>query len=205
MDEHLYFRAIEGHFIRLRGAPLLLSPEDYQVAKRWWSEGIPLEVIHGALETVFGRRAERRAKGPIQSLRYCAPAVEAAWKRAGELLQADRREAVAPLEIGPRLERLAARIPDSEAELRSEILGLSGGAEEVEQALAALDSRLLDSAAGSLDREARAALERWVERCLAQLGERMVESELEAARGRLFEQALRRELELPVLSLFTDP
>lgn len=205
MDEHHYFRSIEERFIRLRGAPLLLSPADYQVAKRWWAEGIPLELVHGALDRLFVRRAERGADSPVQSLRYCASAVEAAWKQAGRLGQADRRQEVEPVEVGPRLEALAAAIPDSLPavdQLRSEILALTGSAEEVEEALAELDTRLLAVAAASLDREERTALEDRVERNLEPLGERMEAAELAAAGERLFDQVLRRELGLPVLSLF---
>lgn len=207
MDEHSYFRSIEERFIELRGAPLLLSPADYQVAKRWFAEGIPLPVVHGALEGLFARRAERGAAGPVQSLRYCASAVEGAWKRAAELTQADRREKVTPVETGPRLEALAAAVPvhlPGGEGLRSEIAALSGGVEEVERALSALDGRLLSAAAETLDAPARAELRQRVDRSLEALGGRMAEAEREAARDRLFEQALRRRLGLPVLSLFFE-
>src|SRR5436309_13032449 len=85
---HAYFQAIEEVFVALRGAPLLLSPTDWQIARRWHREGIPLGLIRQALEAVFAKRQERGAKGRISSLRYCAPAVEAAW--------AERRELAAP-------------------------------------------------------------------------------------------------------------
>lgn len=206
MDEHAYFRSIEDRFIQLRGAPLLLSAADYQLAKRWWAEGIPLAVIHGALEEVFARRAERGADSPVQSLRYCASAVTAAWRRAARLEQADRREVVEPIDVAARLEALAAAIPDGvagAARLRSDTLALAGGAEEVEAALADLDRRLLEAADGALGEEARLAVASRVDRSLELLGERLSGAELEAARRRVREQVLRRELGLPVLSLFT--
>src|SRR5437763_16109793 len=78
-SDHAYFQAIEEIFVELRGAPLLLSPADWQVARRWQREGIPLDLVRSTLEEVFAKRKERGAKGKISSLRYCAPAVEAAW------------------------------------------------------------------------------------------------------------------------------
>lgn len=207
MDEHSYFRAIEERFIELRGAPLLLSPADYQTAKRWYADGIPIPLIHRVLEELFARRAEKGADGPVQSLRYCASAVESAWKSAGEHARADRREEVAPLDAGSRLAALATaiseRVPELE-ELAGEVAALSGSAEEIEQALSELDTRLLAAAGARLDAAARAAVEKRVERGLTALGSRLDDAGREAARSSLFGQALRRELGLPVLSLFTE-
>src|SRR5262249_60194670 len=82
---HAYFQAIEEIFVELRGAPLLLSPADWQVARRWHREGVPLDLVRGSLEEVFAKRKERGAKGKISSLRCCAPAVAAAWAGLREL------------------------------------------------------------------------------------------------------------------------
>ncbi|HBL31598.1 MAG TPA: hypothetical protein DD490_32655, partial [Acidobacteria bacterium] len=92
-EDHAYFQAIEEVFVRLRGAPLLLSPADWQVARRWHRDGVPLDLVRRVLEEIFAKRKERGAKGKISSLRYCASAIEAAW--------ADLRELTAP---GERLE-----------------------------------------------------------------------------------------------------
>jgi hypothetical protein len=205
MDEHAYFRAIEERFIELRGAPLLLSPADFQVAKRWWSDQVPLDVVRAALDDVFARRAERSPGRPVQSLRYCAAAVDAAWKRASELQRTDRRQEAEPIQVDARLAQLAAAIPaelPGAAELRSQALALDGAAEAVEAGLADLDGRMLAAAELVLTNEAREALEARLESNLGQLGNRLPRAEIEAARRSLFEQALRRELGLPVLSLF---
>ena len=86
-----YFRAIEEAFIRLRGAPLLLSPEDWRQAEQWRRRGVPLELVLAVLEQVFARRLERGARGRIQSLRYCAQAVETAWQEVEALTAGGRR------------------------------------------------------------------------------------------------------------------
>ncbi|HTQ81557.1 MAG TPA: hypothetical protein VMM92_16285, partial [Thermoanaerobaculia bacterium] len=57
-EEHAYFEAVEEIFVGLRGAPLLLSPADWQVARRWQREGVPLSLVRGALEEVFAKRRE---------------------------------------------------------------------------------------------------------------------------------------------------
>ena len=43
--DQAYFQAIEETFVRLRGAPLLLSPADWQVARRWHRDGVPLPLV----------------------------------------------------------------------------------------------------------------------------------------------------------------
>src|SRR5436305_902597 len=108
---HAYFQAIEEIFVALRGAPLLLSPADWQVARRWHGEGVPLDVVRSTLEEVFAKRKERGAKGRLSSLRYCAPAVEAAWADLRELSAPARRAEAAALPAAPaaRPGRAAAR------------------------------------------------------------------------------------------------
>src|SRR5262245_5879970 len=106
-----YFRAIEAAFVRLRGAPLLLSPADWQVARRWFEEGVPLDLVVRGLEEVFARRRERGAKGRISSLRYCAPAVEHAWEEVASLTAAGRTAPAEPIDIAARLAALAAALP----------------------------------------------------------------------------------------------
>jgi len=202
--DHAYFQAIEEIFVRLRGAPLLLSPTDWLVASRWHHEGVPLDLVRQSLEEVFAKRKERGAKGKINSLRYCAPAIEAAW--------AERRELSAPGELGEapaldipgRLQRLAAALPSSvPPDLVQRILGLEGNAPSVEAALSALDQDLLAAASSGLDPELGHDIEAAVEKTLAVLASRIPAAELERSRERLKHQVLRQRLGLPVLSLFS--
>ena len=205
MDQRTYFQAIEEHFIRLRGAPLLLSPTDWQVAQRWWKEGIPIDLVTGTLDELFGSRAERGLESPVQSLRYCARAVDGAWQRAGELEQADRRQTVAPLDVQGRLAALAAAIPETlpgAAEVRAGVLALAGDARWVEDELVQLDRGLIARAEDAVDEATRDSMSARVDARLTTLAGRMGRADLDAARARLLEQALRRELGLPVLSLF---
>jgi hypothetical protein len=199
---HSYFQAIEEIFVELRGAPLLLSPADWQVARRWQREGIPLDLVRSALEEVFAKRKERGARGKISSLRYCAPAVEAAWADLRELTAPARRAEAPAFEVAPRLASLAASLPGREA-LSGRVAQLSGDPQEVEERLAALDREMLDQAWDGLDGETRSEVEAAVEKTLASLAGRLPALELASSRERLVRQTLRRKLGLPVLSLFS--
>ncbi|HEV8582167.1 MAG TPA: hypothetical protein VGX68_24115 [Thermoanaerobaculia bacterium] len=205
-SDHAYFQAVEEIFVELRGAPLLLSPADWQVARRWHQEGVPLDLLRRVLGEVFARRQERGAKGKISSLRYCAPAVEAAWSEVRELTAPGRRADAPALEVPPRLAALAASLPVDfpyREIFAGRILALGGDPQEVEERLSVLDREMLDAAADGLDGDSRAAIEAAVEKTLAALGARLSAEELEHSRGRLARQALRRRLGLPVLSLFS--
>lgn len=205
-DDHAYFQAVEEIFVRLRGAPLLLSPADWQVARRWHQEGVPLDLVRRALEEVFEKRKERGTKGKISSLRYCAPAVEAAWADLRELTAPGERAEAPPLDIPARLRNLAAAlpagVPDRDA-LAARIVALAGDAPSVEAALSVLDRDLLAAVAAGLDGEPRREIEAAVEKTLDALRGRLPAEELERSRERLTHQVLRQRLALPVLSLFS--
>lgn len=199
-DDHLYFQAVEEIFVRLRGAPLLLSPADWQVASRWHREGVPLDLIGRVLEEVFAKRKERGTKGKINSLRYCAPAVEAAWADLRELTAPGERTPADPLDIAARLRNLAAAVP---AVFAARVAGLHGDAPSVEEELSALDREMLAQSFDSLAPDPRAEVEAAVEKTLAALKGRLPADELERSRERLTWQVLRQRLGLPVLSLFS--
>lgn len=203
-DDHAYFQAVEEIFVRLRGAPLLLSPADWQVASRWHREGVPLDLVRRALEEVFTKRKERGAKGRINSLRYCAPAVEAAWAELRELTAPGERAEARPLDLPARLRNLAVALPSSvPATFAERVLALQGDAPSVEAALSALDREMLAAAGSSLAPEMREEVSAAVEKTLAALKARLPADELERSRERLTHQILRQRLALPVLSLFS--
>lgn len=203
-SDHSYFQAIEEVFVALRGAPLLLSPVDWQVARRWHRDGVPLDLVKSTLAEVFEKRKERRAKGKISSLRYCAPAVEAAWEALRELKAPGHRTEAPDFEIAPRLAALAAALPPGlKDSFAARISSLDGDPRKVEERLSGLDRELLAAAENGMDDETRAEVEAAVEKTLAGLRARLPADELERSRERLAHQVLRRRLGLPVLSLFS--
>lgn len=203
-SDHAYFQAVEEIFVGLRGSPLLLSPADWQVARKWHREGVPLDLVRRALEEVFARRKERGAKGKISSLRYCAPAVEVAWEELKELSAPGHRAEAPAFEVTPRLAALAAALPESLRDaFAGRITALDGDAQAVEKHLASLDREMLDAATAALDGESSAEIGAAVEKTLASLKGRLPAEDLERSRERLVRQTLRRRLGLPVLSLFS--
>jgi len=219
-EDQRYFRAIEDAFIRLRGAPLLLSPADWRQAREWREEGIPLEIVVSALEGVFRKREERGAKGSVSSLRYCRRAIEAAWADAKELLLISPRashsdegapgEAEASLRVEPRLRALAAALPKPLLwqGIRTKIQRLASIDElpldqaAVEHALTELDSEALQVAEAALGEEAQEKLRSALESALTSLRHRLPEAQVEKARERLRRGYLREAVGLPLLSLF---
>lgn len=205
-EDHAYFQAVEEIFVRLRGAPLLLSPADWQVARRWHRDGVPLDLVRRALEEVFARRQERGAKGKISSLRYCAPAVEAAWAGLRELTAPGERLEAPDFDVSLRLQALAAALPAELAgrdALTARIVALAGDPQSIEEGLAVLDREMLAAVVTSLDGLLRAEVEAAVEKTVAGLRGRLPADELERSRERLTWQVLRQRLALPVLSLFS--
>lgn len=206
-DVEAYFHAIEETFIRLRGAPLLLSPADWKTAEAWHAAGIPLELVEGVLETVFERLRERDPERRIHSLRYCAPAVEEAWREVSDLTATAGRLEVEPVDVAARLEALARRLPadlpPALTDLGERLVALGGGAEEVERRLEAMDERLLEGVAETLEADLRQRLEERAARSVERASDRIEEGEADALGRRLFLEAVRRERRLPTLSLFS--
>ncbi len=204
--EQQYFRTIEEKFIRLRGSPFLLSPSDYRLARAWHDEGIPVELICRALEEVFERRAERGKGGKVQSLRYCAAAVESAWRERRELGGTQATQEAYTVDVAARLERLAAALPQTLLRRRDwarRIRHAGDDPREVEKTLSLIDRELVDARMTEFEPGERAALERDVDRSLAQLGLRLSPEVLASDRDRLLRDRVRREARLPLLSLFS--
>ncbi len=209
-----YFEAIEEEFIRLRGAPLLLSPADWRLAQRWRQEGIPLALVLESIREVFARRAERAAspeapKRRVGSLRYCRAAVERAWAVFRELgAAAPVRRKPAAIDVPARLGALASALPAELADVevwRNRLLELSGPAPEIEARLAELDVALTEAAFRALPPPERGALTADADAALGRMAGRVDEERLPELRRRLVRRFVRERLGLPLLSLFGGP
>jgi hypothetical protein len=205
-----YFCAIETAFIALRGAPLLLAPADWQVAREWHRQGIPLRLVEQTLAEIFERLEAKEGEDgrrQLVTLRYCRRAVERTWKKRRELLAPAQAGAEAPaFDLAARLTGLASALPQDlprRAERQEEIRGLTGDAETIEETLAEVDAAVVAESLASLAAERRAELEGRLESAAAPLAPRLPRAELERVRGRLREQILRQLTGLPVLSLFS--
>lgn len=202
---HPYFMALEEVFLELRGSPLQLAPADWLVAKEWYEQGIPLELVEEILRAAFERLDEEEKEEKIWSLRRFKRQVKAAWKRRQALEAPAAPAETEELDVPARLRRLAAALPAALAEraaLGERIRGLEGDAEEIEKRLAEIDHELLTSVDERLPESERAGLESELASALAALAGRLTRAELERARESLRQELLRRRAGLPVLSLF---
>lgn len=206
-EDQTYFQRIEETFIRLRGAPLLLSPADWRVAQGWRQQGVPLALVLATLEEVFAARAARGGRGRVNSLRYIAPAVEAAWEQARELQASGAAvEPAASLSTEERLARLADALPKTlprRVRWGDAIRSLGGAPEAVEARLAEIEAELHEALRAGLDTITVAELDREVDEAVSRAGARVAPEERHGLRRRLEGRALRRRFDLPVLSLFT--
>lgn len=76
-----YFTKTEALFSALRGRTLLLSPADYQLAKKWYEQGIPLScVLRGIRAAFFYKMEKDEDYEDILSLSFCKWAVTKEWK-----------------------------------------------------------------------------------------------------------------------------
>ena len=208
--DQAYFRSIEEIFARHRGVPLLLSPADWKVAQGWFEAQVPFDLIDRVFAEVLGRRQERGAKGRVSSLRYFAPAVEAAWQEIrdlvaiGETLPAPDLDVPARLAaLGLTLDRAGSSVGREVAERVRALSSPAAYAETVERQLAALDAEMLDRTDRTLPAEDLAAVAAEVTKSVQKLSGRLPAAEIESARDRLRRQAVRRRAGLPLLSLFS--
>lgn len=201
-----YFRRLEDLFISLRGAPLLLSPADWEVARRWREAGIPLDLIESVLREIFERSPKKAGRGGVRSLKYFDRPVTAAWEESLELGAAEGDRTAREIDVPSRLAMLAASLPERPDELRQigqQIRALSGSAQQVEAGLAGIDAEMLRISLASLSKSEAAALEEGVERALARLDPRLDSREVTRLRDGLRMRQLRRLKSLPLLSLFS--
>lgn len=185
----------------------MLSPADWQTARGWRDQGIPVRVVIGALESVFERLRERGRKRRVSSLAYCRRAVEEAWQEIGNLMSAGVHPEPTPIDVGERLEALTSALPAGLAlsdEIGGVLAGLEGPAEKVERALQVLDRRMLDLARAELGEAMWAEIRGRARRALERRRSGSPESEASLVLSRLCREFLRRQLELPTLSLFTS-
>lgn len=210
-EDQAYFRQLEEHFLALRGSPLTLSELDSRLAKSWFEEGIPVELVCRTIEEVFEKRRSA-GKDKVSSLRYLKSAVARAWKRHQEMNatvegQAASHVAEPSLDLPARLGRLADSLPEALPEIdrwREEIRSLGGDPEQIEEALAELDTRVLRESEAHLGPEQHQEVEARLTAALEALATRLPRDELERASASLREQILRKWLGLPILSLFAS-
>lgn len=204
-----YFDRIEKAFGRRRGAPLLLSPLDFEKAVEWYAAGVPPEVVEAGVAAYF-ERLERRKVPRRHAVclsfaeRDVLKALEA--RRAAEVGRAAGlpeappfKDRVVPfLQERAALLRAFARDPDRLARCPVLCRFAEGAAAEIEALAQAepLRETVLERGLEPLDRElCRLALldgpphlaEEWRRQALRRLGDLAATLE-----GRALDQTVKR-------------
>jgi hypothetical protein len=221
--EKTYFATIEDEFVRLRGAPLVLSPADWHLAATWHRQGIPLSVVLAAIHQVMETAVSRGRRKPVLSLSYCRHEVEAEFGRYLEATAGDGSRAPGPQGPTPaqrlgrkadRLEKTCRAIPALGGAVAAAVAGLrtavaelqAGGTrpEEIEKQLMAHERALLDHLEAGLPAEDRDSLRQACRERLEPYRERMAEGAYQSTLRHACDTALRRRYKLPRLSLLSD-
>ena len=206
-EDQAYFRTLEQRVLALRGRATLLAADDWTTARAWRRSGIPVELVVEVMEELFARQRERGSRRGISTLRYFRAAVEAAWSERLELEAGGWKVAKLPvLAPAERLAALAESLPGTlpgREELQQRILALDGDVEGIEAQLAELDRTVLEQLALMLDEAERSALRERAGHAAALASAALPRDQVEAARRRLEQRALRERFGLPLLSLFS--
>lgn len=222
-----YFTRIESLFAALRGRAILLSPNDYQLAKSWYEKGIPLAcVLRGIREAFYKKLAdEEYEEDAILSLSWCRWAVMAEWKQhkrshtmpeerevySGEVSSDQRKQIIESFVFDLRLSQ--ERLDDSHNDLREllesaavELGGLADSAaenDETEGILTLLSTKLRRELWEQAPEKRKKKIETSVRRSLKKHQQGMeaavyAETLLSACQSRL-----AADLGVPVFSLHT--
>ena len=189
-----YARAVEGCWSQLVGPPGVLSPRDWRLVLEWHERGVPLQIIHEAIEAA----AERTSKAP-RGLSYIAAAVDEAWNVVQDGRLVEDGVSVAPEPASAEARWLArAEVEASGSELgrllRSLLDRLGRNAPRD-----VIDRELSSRLANTLPAERVEAASRQVEQELARFLRRMPAPAFAATSRRALIDRLRQELDLPPL------
>lgn len=216
-----YYAAIERRFVELRGGPLFITPQDWQLIHHWHEMQIPLGVVKAGLERAF----EKRKRRAVRRLAYCRQTVEASFRRHCEALAGSVRKGETGEEdvrvqdylrtLGGRLreagERCRARRPmlaetarrgADRVESMAEHTVHSGSFEEIETELDRMDEELVRVAEASLDEHERRCCREEATESLADYRARMPEDVYASALENAYRRRVRSHLGLPALSLY---
>lgn len=210
VSEAEYLERVEERFRVLRGAPLLISPDDVQRVLTWFREGVPLFLVLDTLDELFRRAAAAKRRSGPRTLGYCELAVREAFDDWRDRQAGRRREGAAlPSFASELFERAAAAVEGSHApaEVKSDVaaavrrLGEGAAARPGADHATALDHRLRDACVASLDAAARQALDEEARAELAPFAASMSAEVFARALDAAVARRVRARFALPDLTL----
>lgn len=221
-----YFERIEAAFCKHRGAPLLLSPLDFEKAVEWFTASVPVDVVEEGIAEYFVRLASRKvpvrraiclsfAEDPI--LKALAARRTAAVGRAAGVPERESQAIRVARFLEDRVSRLETFCGDlrktRDMPMTARLCGESSSELRALLPKSGLSITTLESRLHPLDRELcrlvlfespRELSEPWQEEALARLGDlaqSMEETALRQTIDKLSCQSALAHWELPRLSL----
>lgn len=155
-------------------------------------------------QTIEAKLAELASWGPTRAVEAIRQSIGNGWRGVFEpkgngggrispsIAATGQRLPVPPLDIRARLEALSAAIPPELADVRERVSNLTGDSESVTEALEAIDREVIAEHVSGTPRPD-----------LSGLPERQTSEQYAMSIKRLREQATRKRIGLPVLSLFS--
>ena len=210
MDNYFnYFTEIERYYQSKRESFTLLSTLDWVLVESWKDQGVPLELVLKGMDRAFSR-----AKRKVSSLAYCANAISEVVNEQKNLrTEAPDLPGFSTDEVTAYLEELADQItplgktfPEFASPLEriaNSIRSQDGSDLQAgEQALNALEEKLIAIIKIAADESVLIDVQRELERSLASLRRTMTTEQLAMIEQQLWKRKVMERYNAPRLSLF---
>jgi hypothetical protein len=194
-----YFTEIERFYQSKRESFTLLSALDWVLIEGWKEQGIPLELVLKGMDRAFSR-----AKRKINSLAYCARAIEEVCEEQKEMtIEAPALPDFDQDEVEGYLQKLACQVERFDKKIAESIRRVTANDLRLaEQELSALEEKLIAKLKVEADDETMFGLKRDVEGELNPFRSTMTAPQLAMVEQQLWRRKLLEKFELPRLSLF---
>ena len=209
MNYFNYFTEIELFYQARRESFTLLSTLDWVLIENWKDQGVPLDLILKGIDRAFSR-----ARRQINSLAYCAKAIDEVIEEQKETrVERPEMPQISSEETRKYLANLADQVNTVQPlfpEFASKIASLAESVREVEtnrlrdaeQTLSALEEKLISILRIAADESVLVEIHKDVESELAAFRSTMTTQQLAMLEQQLSKRKLLERYNLPRLSLF---
>lgn len=194
-----YFTEIERFYQSKRESFTLLSTLDWVLIENWKEQGIPLEIVLKGMDRAFSR-----ARRKINSLAYCAKAVEEICEEQKELaVEAPALPDFQTDEVAKYLNDLARQVEPTHSGIAQSIRSIDlRDLRAAEQSLSGLEEKLIAWLKVTTDDATMMEVRRDVDGELSPFRSTMTTPQLAMIEQQLWRRKLLERFGLPRLSLF---
>jgi len=194
-----YFTEIERFYQSKRESFTLLSALDWVLIEGWKEQGIPLELVLKGMDRAFSR-----AKRKINSLAYCARAIEEVCEEQKELtIEAPALPDFDATEVSAYIQKLADQVDGIDKRIAQAIRSVeTDDLKAAEQTLSALEEKLIARIKVEADDSTIVGVKRDVDGELNPYRSTMTAAQLAMVEQQLWKRKLLERYNMPRLSLF---